>query len=1523
MIAVSRHLKVGQPGDCGRGPGGTFSGSNICSSGRRRDELDEDARIRAKRWIRSPAGRVALAAAKSKDAEHDGSSDDFNRALYMLGVKAEEDSSEVAKVQAVYRAVVGESRAFAKRLGGDSDVTFKAMAPLDLSILKWLAASGHVRALPPLLGSIPIGALTFLLFGSKPSLDMVRRAKKMVKLTMKRVGTGSANKEGKVVYRADGRRLARYRRSVEIKREDIKRAAKRIEKYGDAYFAMLAIALDRTSGDMNDSIRIADHAFRGETGGMSGDRPKSVSRHSKHWRPGRVEAGSAGDCGHNPYSGWFEDGNNCWDVNRRLGKIERKLGVGIDKARPQPKNKLDFVKTALHRVKNLFAADTATPKIKQRLAKVGQSLKAAYHRLFRGKDANSQMKQAADLLKMESASKHRRHRYAHGGKGCGWEESSGRFVDENECQEGDNPGSSRQLGLTPEQSREMKRVIRQQDKDRDFRERQFSGEIAKVERAYERERRTAIRGQKEALRDDVVAMIDAYRPDMKFLRKRLKSGKVDPESVLKDIEDVKGDVSANKHELIDSHKKSLSEDLFDLRRYYDGILRKMREDHLEVGEEYDADDRKEIEELEAEFRRSSEDDDDEHHYAKAGDTDDCGHETASGRFGDDNTCAGNKGDSWEHAKAEARRDLAAQQGAKRGKRPTKSVPPSGEHKERERSHEERYHAIGKALSSIPESQRRGSFGDRAFILHLWHQYQRLDPHASYGLFTRDLLDMARDRKIALHRHDMPQTLTPEEREVAAASAIKPFGEGSGRPEFHTITIPGRSSHYRHHSSHHRIRSSRYKEEHPDAGSAGDCGHKDVSGHFAPENECAGEGEPEVAGSKRPRDKPSPGEAGRPLAELVPGEVAPPALGGLLSPVAEQGSKDIDRLIHRFRNADLTDAAEAAKLLGKEVPEYLKAVQGFIDEQSMKFRQGTLRPRDIAKAWGITIASQGASGMMLENIYDKMPDSPFMKWLAGSNRKRLVAELESHSAGGTCGPHGCKGRVSNAGVVRPEDLAAAWFVSPSGERVLRKMDSGKFDPDDWKELAMLRNVMGDDRFKSTGVFNPSVRNRKGDLVWISKSKRTGKDVLRGRIGFADIPAVTKMINDVGKSSKGKIGSDAEKLTPLVMTLRGIKEGKAGFISHFFGVPDRPTYDAVQLNYWITGAASIKNASTSENKSQMAGMLDEAKKQRLDKGSVKLALDLKKSLGSQQLRQEVIERLEVRLNQLHKILKRNNPGLTLHILHHWLWDKAKGSMTTHSVVYKAMRAMKNISKFLRMRRRPVRYASSLTGPAELLRCFADSKMHSMRVASPKYLSREQVAEILSEQHFRKVDKHGKPRPNPKSADELEHMFCASTLYQLMPIPAWVARTYRRDPIPPGDHSYSTGPIIVDLMKDEDFREKYPHGSFGFDPLVAVLDGNHRLHERKQEFGDESMIDAFIGTEVVDHIKDWVNDFGPRREAFISALNDFYADLDEPSWDRLVETGQSAGLTGQQIYGIWLELKSGNRYNPTLGHFVPVNA
>jgi hypothetical protein len=225
-----------------------------------------------------------------------------------------------------------------------------------------------------------------------------------------------------------------------------------------------------------------------------------------------------------------------------------------------------------------------------------------------------------------------------------------------------------------------------------------------------------------------------------------------------------------------------------------------------------------------------------------------------------------------------------------------------------------------------------------------------------------------------------------------------------------------------------------------------------------------------------------------------------------------------------RNAgEVLAQLEKTRLVGTDVvlgilgefPEYLKAVAQFMLEQRQKIVEGRLTPRDVAKAYFVTIASMGSDALPQATLEAKLPGIKFDELFV------------------------------NAGKVRPEEAAAHWLGTPDGKAALDAIEQGTFDEAARRKGADVRQAFGDDRFKTFQVFNPPKPRQ---------------------FSFHNLADLTEQLN----ATRG----DPDQVAEVVRRIRGIGAGKVGFIKHLLGLGDAPTLDAVEINTWLTGQGDIK-------------------------------------------------------------------------------------------------------------------------------------------------------------------------------------------------------------------------------------------------------------------------------------------------------------------------------------------------------------
>jgi len=248
------------------------------------------------------------------------------------------------------------------------------------------------------------------------------------------------------------------------------------------------------------------------------------------------------------------------------------------------------------------------------------------------------------------------------------------------------------------------------------------------------------------------------------------------------------------------------------------------------------------------------------------------------------------------------------------------------------------------------------------------------------------------------------------------------------------------------------------------------------------------------------------------------------------------SHTADQLRESLRKIRLTPTSKMLKLIGS-FPEYLNPVIDYIVEKRQALIEGNITARDVAKAYWITISSIGADAIDISTIKRKAssiglefnPDEMFI-----SKGKRGQDQM------------------------RPEELAAWWLGTESGQRALNSIERGVIDWDAWEEGMTMRDAFGRQDFR------PSDK-RVGGLGPIKK---------KGEFNLSNIIPLTDAINN----TRG----NPQKLDSLLTKIKGISDGKKGFIGHMLGLGDFPTIDAVELNVWLTGEGSTTYASSSSKK-----------------------------------------------------------------------------------------------------------------------------------------------------------------------------------------------------------------------------------------------------------------------------------------------------------------------------------------------------
>ncbi|GEM_PF-201729 len=318
-----------------------------------------------------------------------------------------------------------------------------------------------------------------------------------------------------------------------------------------------------------------------------------------------------------------------------------------------------------------------------------------------------------------------------------------------------------------------------------------------------------------------------------------------------------------------------------------------------------------------------------------------------------------------------------------------------------------------------------------------------------------------------------------------------------------------------------------------------------------------------------------------------------------------GAETTASLMDRFRKTGFISNRDVLGILG-DYPQYLNTVAEYILSQHQKLIEGKVTPRDVAKAYLLTLASQ---------------------------RSDAINPAVIQARTGFVVPERF---IDQNGKVRPEEATAAWLLSPNGKRALDAIEQGRLEPALWEEGLQIRDAFGANVPRNQAFTERTYQKNYGGKP---------RTETRQYNNLHEILAVTQAIN----AAKG----DTQKLDVALRNMAGIGPGKTGFIKHFLGLGDTPTADAVEINTWLTGLGSVKGVETE---------------------AATLAREFSDKSDKPKLAEGFVSRIERRFNQLKDQTnipeKYKDNRVYQHLMHHWLWERAKGLQTTHAGVYEAM-------------------------------------------------------------------------------------------------------------------------------------------------------------------------------------------------------------------------------------------------------------
>lgn len=326
----------------------------------------------------------------------------------------------------------------------------------------------------------------------------------------------------------------------------------------------------------------------------------------------------------------------------------------------------------------------------------------------------------------------------------------------------------------------------------------------------------------------------------------------------------------------------------------------------------------------------------------------------------------------------------------------------------------------------------------------------------------------------------------------------------------------------------------------------------------------------------------------------------------------QGNK-YQRMVQEVRDRGQVDYATAAALFEGGTPEYLNNIVRFVMEQRQKYTTGKMTTRDVAKAYLLTVSSQGSGEIKMGTALEAF----------------RAAGIEFTRDGEPLDLTPYVVRINGEDYIRPEDITGVWLLTDQGKRALDALEqTGEITPE-WAQFLRARHVFG--RFGN----EPDVANP-GDW-WLTpgaryKRGKKGQHLAGSKYNLADIKEITRQFNEAG--------GDPEKVGAVLRQLAGIGEGKVGFVKHLLGFGDEMTLDTQEANFWKERVpAPYRSAFDWGNwahaEKEMKGMITDAFA-KLRQDPFKVGADIPEEVFN-------------------------------HIMHHWLWDLRKKQTNRHIGMY----------------------------------------------------------------------------------------------------------------------------------------------------------------------------------------------------------------------------------------------------------------
>lgn len=318
-----------------------------------------------------------------------------------------------------------------------------------------------------------------------------------------------------------------------------------------------------------------------------------------------------------------------------------------------------------------------------------------------------------------------------------------------------------------------------------------------------------------------------------------------------------------------------------------------------------------------------------------------------------------------------------------------------------------------------------------------------------------------------------------------------------------------------------------------------------------------------------------------------------------------------QMIAELEETGLMPARRAADLLGQQRPAHLAGVIDYLEWKKGQFLRGETSARDVAKAMVLNSSSQRASEIRYDTFRNTLADLGY-DWMEVPEDYRLWIDGEWW--------------------IRPEDATAVWLLTPEGRQALDEVERGILNRESWAGMEKVHSAWGLPVFEYHNTFEPYPAgtrkwNLSNVLEFTDELNRAAREYAAGARSWEDLDKLAREVN-------------------------GVSYAKSGFFKHFLGMGDAPTIDSVEISWWLTGEANAQGLSG----------------RRAD-----LAREVNARAGRKYVADWMTTALIERFDEIEQLVPGAQLDTTIrnHVIHHWLWDAAKGTETSHQGLYEAMR------------------------------------------------------------------------------------------------------------------------------------------------------------------------------------------------------------------------------------------------------------